>query len=170
MYSSTKAEFGQRVQMRFQGIDVMPIKSFDFSSFISANPEKSVSGIDYLHAIYKTQRIDGDFLVWFARLFWPEFKVVDGLVFVASLFDDDQYREIVIGGKTAERAQYWVNLLEITGLFDELTQNQARELADVVAATWNSKMLASLGEVKSPALVIEDASTGEVFVTIGTAE
>lgn len=146
------------------------MRSFNFDSFRLANPEKEVSGIDYLRAIYKAQIIDGDFLVWFARLFWPEFKLIDGLVFVETLFNADRYREFVGCGKTAKDAQYWMNLLEITGIFDELTHAQARELADVVAATWNSKMLASLGVVKTPARVVDDGDTGEVFVTIGRAD
>lgn len=141
-------------------------KSFDFSSFVSANPGRRVSGFDYIHSIYKAQSIDGDFLVWIARLFWPEFKIVDGRVFVATLFEDTRYRTLIENHTTAGSPQFWTNLLEITGIFDELSYVQAKELADVLAHTWNSKLSIEFGEVLSQARVVEDELSGEVFITI----
>jgi hypothetical protein len=110
---------------------------------------------------------NGDFMVWFARFLWPEFRMVDGRVFVVTLFDSRQYHAILNSGETNEGAQYWMNLLEITGVFAQLSHPQARELAEIVAATWNAKLLADLGEVRTRARVVDDWGTGEVFVTIG---
>jgi hypothetical protein len=144
-------------------------KSFNFNSFKLANPEIDVSGIDYVRAIYKTHQIDADFLVWFARLFWPVFKVVDGRIYVDNLFDENRYQKLLSNGITPKCAQYWMNLLEITGLFDDIKDSQALELAEIIVNAWNSKMLAC-NVVGASARVINDSNTKEIFVTIGSCE
>ena len=70
-------------------------------------------------------------------------------------------------GNTIMQAQFWMNLLEITGLFDELPTDKAMFIAEVLATSWNSKMATEFGSVLNPARAIRDDETGEVFVTIG---
>ncbi|MEF1257096.1 hypothetical protein [Vibrio sp. M260112] len=142
-------------------------KPFDFAMFVSANVERRVSGFDYLHAAYKSQELAADFIVWFARLFCPDFKTVDGTVFIAELFDTEHYQELLRNGHSFTQAQYWLNLLEITGLFDDLSTDQAIKFAESLADSWNSKLTKEFGRVSAPARAIYDEETGEVFVTIG---
>lgn len=142
-------------------------ESFDFASFVSANPESNISGFDYLHTVYKSQGLAADFILWFAKLFWPEFKIADGLVFVAELFDSERYQALLNGGMRAAEAQFWMNLLEITGLFDDLSSNQAVEIATSLTDSWNAKLHQEVGIPITLARTIYDKETGEVFVTIG---
>lgn len=142
-------------------------KPFDFTSFVSANAGKEVSGFDYLHAVYKSQGITNDFILWFAKLFSPDFRTVDDTVFITELFDLERYRGLLQDGNTIMQAQFWMNLLEITGLFDELSTDEAMFIAEVLATSWNSKMTTEFGSVLVPARAIRDDETGEVFVTIG---
>lgn len=141
--------------------------SFDFKSFVSANTGRVVTGFDYLHTIYKAHRLSVDFIVYFAKLFWPDFKIVDGLTFISELFDSERYQSLLKEGRNAKEAQFWMNLLEITGLFDELSIDGATQIAEAVAASWNSKLDTEFSNVSVPARVIRDDQTGEVFVTIG---
>lgn len=145
-------------------------KPFDFKSFVSANAGRIVSGFDYLHAAYKAHGITADFIYYFSRLFWPDFRVVDGLIFVAELFEEGRYQGLLNEGRSSTEAQFWMNLLEITGLFDELATDEAMSIAEVLAASWNSKLNSEFGIISVPAKAICDNDTGEVFVTIGSAD
>lgn len=144
------------------------IKSFDYASFVQANDGRVVTGVDYLRAIYVSHSLESDFIVWFARFFWPSFKLFDGKVFVEELFDFELYQGHLRRSKSLEKAQFWMNLLEITGVFDELSPEQAMEVALIVSESWNSKILKEFGAEYAVARRIYDEDTGEVFVTIGS--
>lgn len=68
---------------------------------------------------------------------------------------------------TPGKTQFWVNLLEITGVFDKLSFDQAMEVAVIVSESWNSKILKEFGAEHALARYILDEDTGEIFVTIG---
>lgn len=142
-------------------------KTFDFASFVSANVGRIVSGFDYLHVVYKSQGLAADFILWFSKLFWPDFKTVDGVIFVSELFNAERYQELLNNGNSATQAQFWMNLLEITGLFDDLSTDQAMDIAEVLAESWNSKLEKEVKPSPTLARAIRDEETGEVFVTIG---
>jgi hypothetical protein len=140
-------------------------KSFDFKSFSAANAGQ-VSSFDYLHAIYKEHELATDFLVCFSKLFWPDFNVVDNLIFISELFDSERYQDLLKNGQNATQAQFWMNLLEITGMFDELPTNEAILFSETLSACWNSKLKAEFGNQSVTARAIHDDETGEIFVTI----
>ncbi|WJN58224.1 hypothetical protein [Pseudomonas sp. SO81] len=142
-------------------------KPFDFASFRAANKDRNVSGIDYLHAIYTSQDLPADFVLWFSKLFKPDFKLLGGMAFVAELFDEARYQGLLGNGQRPDQAQYWSNLLEITGLFDNLTVDQAYPLAERIAESWNLTLTNQFGVEQALARVIVDDDSEEVFVTIG---
>ena len=143
-------------------------RPFDFSSFSSANMGIAVSGFDYLHAVYKSQDLPADFIFWFAKMFWPEFKTVDGVIFISEIFDPARYKELMNDNKYCKNAQFWMNLVEITGIFDGLSSDQAMIIAKILANSWSSKLYSETGDKMMIARAINDEETGEVFVTIGS--
>tara|TARA_B100001094_G_C18183692_1_gene802436 strand:- start:1183 stop:1644 length:462 start_codon:yes stop_codon:yes gene_type:complete len=144
----------------------MKSKKFNFNSFALANKEKKVSGLDYLQIVYKSEELDSDFILWFARLFYPKFKVVDGMVFISELFDSEHYKETLNNNCSKEKVQYWLNLLEITGLFDDLATQDAMNFAEYLTSLWNLKLHNEFPETQISARTIYDTETDEVFVTI----
>lgn len=142
-------------------------KSYDYKSFALANNDHVVTGVDYLCSIYKSHELAGDFILWFARLIWPAFKMLDGKVFVVELFDAELYQQHLDVKSTPGKTQFWVNLLEITGVFDKLSFDKAMEVAVIVSESWNSKILKEFGAEHALARYILDEDTGEIFVTIG---
>lgn len=52
----------------------------DYLSFRRASHPLLVSRIDYVHAVHTTKNLPADFVVWLARMYWPEFTLVDGMV------------------------------------------------------------------------------------------
>ncbi len=141
-------------------------KPFSLADFQRANGNKKLSEMDYVQAVYATTSLHFDFLISYARLFSPEIKVVDGRAFILELFDSERHQELMAATQDADHAQYWMNLLEITGLFDELTTEQATELAKIIAACWNRTLLAGHESSCGEARYIADPDSGEVFITI----
>ena len=133
MNSSTKVAYALRGQMKFQKVRMSNSKSFGYDSFKLINTGKDVSGIDYLHAVYKSYGLDADFVLYIANLFWPKFKAIDNIIFIEELFDTMRYHDFITDELNAKEIQYWINLLEITGLFDDLSTNQAKVVADAIA-------------------------------------
>jgi len=167
--SLTEDEFVRHAKLKFPGTDMKANRSFDFTSFVSANADRSVSGFDYLHAIYKAQELPSDFIVWVSRLFCPEFKTVDGMVFISEMFDSEKYNELLRDGRSSSEIQFWINLLEITGMFDGISSEQAMIVAESIADSWNFKLYKEFGDAFVQARAILD-DTGEVFVTIGNSD
>ena len=141
-----------------------------FDEFVKVNAPKHDTGIDYIRSIYKALDVPADFVLWFARLFWPRTLVVDGKAFVVDLFDKERYESFRQSGHSLSSAQFWTNLLEVTGLFDDLPESKALEVAESLAASWNSKIESECPEAAGRARVIHDGTTGEVFVAIGNPD
>lgn len=141
-------------------------KSFSFIEFQRSNSGKNISGIDYVQAVYATTQLHFDFLLHYAQLLSPTIKIVDGRAFIGELFDADRHLELLKTIQDTDQAQYWMNLLEITGLFDDLTTEQAVALAQIISQCWNNKLLAEHGSSCGEARYICDTDSDEVFVTI----
>ena len=141
-------------------------KSYDYKSFALANNDHVVTGFDYLCSIYKSHELSGDFIVWFSRFMWPSLKILDDKVYVVELFDSKLFQHHLDARSTPAEAQFWMNLIEITGVFDELSFDQAMEVAVTVSESWNSKILKEFGAKYAVAQHIYDEETGEIFVTI----
>lgn len=142
-------------------------KLFSFEAFRGANPEKTLGGYDYLQMISAVAELPADFIVWFSRLFSPQFILVEGNVLIDSLFEPQRYEELRRNGKSAGEAQFWINLLEVTGLFAQLTVTQAEELAEGIVDAWNMKLDKEFPLSVHKARSIHDQETNEIFVVIG---
>jgi hypothetical protein len=135
-----------------------------YQAFERINSPKHVTGIDYVQTMYKAANLPVDFVVQFSRLFWPDFLLVDGKTFVKSLYEPERHASLLATDPMS--AQYWSNLLEVTGLFDDLSVDQARGLADVIANCWNAKLAVEFEGGIDRARAVWDQPTDEVFVSI----
>ncbi len=138
-----------------------------YEEFLIANLPNHVKGFDYVRSIYKALKIPADFIFWFSRLFCPNLIQIGASFFVEDLFDEAIYKSLQTAGHNDASIQYWMNLLEITGLFDELSEQQTLEVAKNIAASWNKKLEDSGCLLTAQAHAFHDKGTGEIFVTIG---
>lgn len=143
---------------------------FSYADFTAANHDKTVSGYDYLCNVSQSQKLPPDYFYWMAKLYRPDFIVIDGIVFVKEIFDAGNYEELILAGESVKNIQFWLNLLEITGMFPMLSMTQAESVAQAVSATWNDKIKLEFGDGMGLSRVILDSATDEVFVVIGEHE
>ena len=141
---------------------------FSLDDFLAANKGQKLGAIDYLHAQFKLADLSIDLVFCFIKMLMPEFRVVDGLVFLDGSFDADTYNRFLREGKNGSEIQLWTNLFEITGVFEKIEEQEAIFLANAVARMWNLKLVDEVVQGAGKARVIDDE--GEVFVTIDQVE
>ncbi|PHN57465.1 hypothetical protein AO275_04795 [Pseudomonas viridiflava] len=144
--------------------------SYDVASFRADNAHHPVSGFDYIHAIHHTQRLPADFALWMAKLYWPEFIRVDDWVFVKENFDEAYYHSLLESDNSPAKNQFWMNLLEVTGIFENLSVPEAKVVANALAGSWNAKLTSEFGPSFAQARAIVDDEGCEVFVSIGFSD
>lgn len=108
-----------------------------------------------------------DLILRFAKIIYPEFQILDGKIYISELFDLDYYQELLKSGRNISEVQFWLNLLEVTGLFDDLSNNQAMEFAELLVKSWNAKLRSEFPETLDNARIVDNKEIGEIFVTIG---
>jgi hypothetical protein len=145
----------------------MPVENVGFGcdEFIALNQETEVNELDYLRIIFDISHLHPDFIVSVARLFHPEFKIIEGCAFSATAFSQNKFNRMHTDGMSVEDIQYWANLIEITGLFPTLDDHQAVEIAHAIVECWNHR-LSQYEHAVGLARVIVDSELGEIFVSI----
>ncbi len=143
---------------------------FSLEDFLSANPVKSLGAIDYLHALFKLADLPIDLVFCFIKLLIPEFKLIDGLVFLSESFEADTYDRYLLEGKSTSEIQLWINLVEVTGVFEGIDEQDAIRLANAIVDAWNLKLGSEAVQAAGSARVIHDKEEGEIFVTIDQSE
>lgn len=139
---------------------------FNFDDYIASNPGKKLGVTDYLHAVFKMGALPIDVLLSFVRFFWPALEVVNGRIYLSESFDLAKHSEYLASGRDLDEVQLWLNLTEITGIFENVDIDDALEIASIIAQVWNEKIRSEIGSIEDFARVIFEKDEGEVFVTI----
>ncbi|EKO13994.1 MULTISPECIES: hypothetical protein [Leptospira] len=144
----------------------MKKNNFTFADFLIANQNKKLGQFDYLHAIFTLSELPADLIKSFSQLFWPNYKLVDGFIFLEETFDQVHYEKYFAEKKNMKEIQFWINLIEITGIFPNLIESQAQEIAKTIELMWNTKIQIEFNHSTSKARWLHDPDTNEVFLTI----
>ena len=139
---------------------------FSFNDFLSANKNKKINEVDYLHAAFKIKELHPDILICFIRLLFPDFKVVDDRVFVDSHFDQSVYDQYVSENLSGSRIQFWINLVEITCIFEDMDIQSAINIGSEIVKAWNVKIKHQANIGYGVARLIHDQEAEEVYITI----
>ncbi len=144
---------------------------FTLEDFLLANKPKKLTEIDYVHAVYKLADLPIDLFFCFTKLLIPEIRIIEGSIFLDEYFDLDTYKLYLSEGKSSSEIQLWMNLIEITGVFEGVKENEAVRIAHTIIEAWNLKLQKAVDNEKGmgKARVIHDQENGEVFVTIDCA-
>lgn len=81
-------------------------------------------------------------------------------------FDLEVYNNYLSEGKSKKEIQFWLNLIEITSVFDGISIDDSVKLAISVTQMWNLKLNSEIPMDESKARVIHDKEEDEVFITI----
>ena len=112
------------------------------------------------------KEIPVEFVLCLAKLFAPTLKISDGLVFLEETFDLEEYKKHLSEGMESSEAQYWMNLVYVNGVFEDLRYEDAVELAQKICPVWNLNIENNETSGVGKARVLLDSCLEEVCLTI----
>ncbi|WP_336167954.1 hypothetical protein [Acinetobacter sp. 161(2023)] len=137
----------------------------NFESFKNINKPNFFGDIEYIYSIFKIKELPIDLLFKILNLVSPDFLIIGNHIFLASEFDQDKFNDLQKVEET-NRTQFWMNLIELTSLHDEMTAEQALLIAKKIVDSWNAKIKYEGLNAHGRARVYEEIEYGEIFITI----
>jgi hypothetical protein len=144
-------------------------RGWSFEDFRRANIHRAVSKLDYANNVLRGDITHADGVLAIGALFWPEFRVIDGLVFVDALFTDEKLANLRADGCADQEVEYWMNLFSVDGFFDNLPGESPFHIdavAEMVCSSWAAKAAAEFRNNNLVSHILRDGDTGDVLVTI----
>jgi|GEM_PF-6602450 len=139
---------------------------FSKVDFINANKEKTLNTLDYLHALYKFENIHDDLFDGLIELMNPELEIKDNMLFIKSIFNAEKYANFVDEGLHNKDIQYWMNLIEITSIFEGINVKTAENLGKIIISILNNKITHQFSEISVKAILINEEDKNEIYITI----
>ncbi|QNW90447.1 hypothetical protein IC799_12485 [Acinetobacter seifertii] len=136
-----------------------------FESFKNINKPNFFGDIEYIYSIFKIKELPVDLLFKILNLVFPDFLINENHIFLASEFDQDKFDNLRKVEET-NKAQFWMNLIELTSLHDEMTAEQTLLIAKKIVDSWNAKIKYEGVNAHGRARVFEEIEYGEIFITI----
>jgi len=140
-----------------------------YGAFLKANEGRSLSKFEYLYMVMRTNTISNDFYLFFSKLFHPTIVVKEGGYFIEENFDNDRYQECIALGQTGSEVASWLNLVEITALFEDMSYEEAGAFSNVISDCWNATLAREFPESGFISKVLFEEELGEVYVTLCSA-
>ncbi|WP_228270719.1 hypothetical protein [Acinetobacter seifertii] len=89
-------------------------------SFKNINKSNFFGDTEYIYSIFKIKELPVDLLFKILNLIFPYFLIIENHIFLASECDQDKFDNLRKVEET-NKAQFWMNLIELTSLHDEMT-------------------------------------------------
>lgn len=140
-----------------------------YIAFLKANEGRSLSKFEYLYMMMRVDGISNDFYLLFSNLFFPTIVVKGGGYFVEENFDSNRYQEYIAQGQTDSEIASWLNLVEITSLFEGMPYEEAGALSKIISDCWNATLAREFPESGFISKVLFEEELGEVYVTLCSA-
>ncbi|ENU42517.1 hypothetical protein ACOY72_00900 [Acinetobacter seifertii] len=136
-----------------------------FESFKNINKPNFFGDTEYIYSIFKIKELPVDLLFKILNLIFPDFLIIENHIFLESEFDQDKFNNLKKVEET-NKVQFWMNLIELTSLHDEITTEQTLLIAKKIVDSWNAKIKYEGLNAHGRARVFEEIEYGEIFITI----
>ncbi len=139
----------------------------DYEKWKIANQEGEFSIFDYVHAVLPTGAAGVDLLIAIARMTWPQFLEIDGLVLLAEQCSAHKLAQFRRQGLADADIEFWTNLLSVDGMLaasDAADRNHEEELASILVAAWRAKLHAEFPTRSFFVRVVRDEDAGDICV------
>lgn len=127
------------------------------------------SRFDYAHFMLRGTYSHADRALALAGLFWPQLRLVDGLVIVAELYSEEKLAELKNRGLSANELEFWMNLFSVDGFLEGIpgaSLGHAEAIGDTLVASWTARARLSFTSGDVIAELVTDRESGDVCVTL----
>ncbi|EMI5490788.1 hypothetical protein REJ26_001892 [Providencia stuartii] len=139
---------------------------FSISNFKNKETGEKLDHFGYVHIIYNHTNIPEDLIFSMIEIISPTFKVVDNMLFIDNLFSQRKYDEHLSSGISKEKTQFWLNLVDISSVFDILEYEETIIVAEKLVHCWNLKIKGENLQAFGQARILRDDSETEVLITV----
>jgi hypothetical protein len=132
-----------------------------------ANYPSFFSWFDYAHCVLRERQVAADFAIAIARIVWPNFIEIDGLIFLADQYSDEKVSSLRTQGVAGQQLEYWMNLFSIDGFFsgvDSTTQEDEEQFAGMLVCTWKAKLQSEFITRDFVVEIAKDDAAGDLCV------
>jgi len=136
-----------------------------FESFKNINKPNFFGDTEYIYSIFKIKELPVDLLFKILNLIFPDFLIIENHILLESEFDQDKFNNLKKVEET-NKVQFWMNLIELTSLHDEMTAEQTLLIAQKIVDSWNAKIKYEGLNAHGRARVFEEVEYEEIFITI----
>ncbi|MBR9908487.1 MAG: hypothetical protein GYB30_10645 [Gammaproteobacteria bacterium] len=141
---------------------------FSIEEFKSVNTNVNV--FDYIHALYSNEKIAADLVLAIDSIFRPKFKAVHGILFVEELYSSEKHESLENANKSNSEISYWVNLIDLTSVFEGVDFKVVLSIAEKMKASWNTELNRGYSGYNVQASLIAEAEPGEIYLTLELKE
>ncbi|MEE4151891.1 hypothetical protein [Pseudomonas viridiflava] len=136
-----------------------------YADYLSLN-KGGVSKFKYLYRTKESRQLHRDFMSIFASLYDPTIFFQEGGYFVAENYSQVRYDEAAAQAENVQEISYWLNMVEITSLFGDISYDEAVKIGGVVCGCWSAKLNLKYPDSGFEARLISDDELDEVWVTL----
>ncbi len=137
-----------------------------FKAFVEANPNSSFNYDDYVYYYFSEHRLPPDLFAAIASIMHPDFRDIDGALFLDFCFDKAEFKRLKAEGASLSQIQYWLNVFPISDFLADLEFKATVQIAKRIEAAWNAKLRNLPDAPPEIASVLEDENSGDVFVIL----
>nr|WP_283126560.1 hypothetical protein [Providencia stuartii] len=141
-------------------------KNYTYKDYRNENSDKKINNFNYIHMAYNFNDIPDDLIFSMIEIISPTFKIVDNMLFIDDLFSQSKYDEHLSSGISKEKTQFWLNLVDISSVFDTLEYEDTITIAEKIAHCWNLKIKAENMQALGKARILRDDPETEVLITV----
>jgi hypothetical protein len=113
-------------------------KLSDFQEWRNANAD-GFTLFDYLRGNLVTEEVESDVIVAVFELLLPRFVEVENMVFLEEEFSENKLSDLS-RGRSNKEIEYWMNLLNISSLFESVQKSVIQEMALSIKASWLARL------------------------------
>lgn len=108
----------------------------DYVEWMKLNSTKKFSLFDYINGVIQLRDLPIDVFVAVLKLFWPDFINFDNKIFIKEEFSEEKYRELIDNGCPDKDLEYWMNLINVDGLFHSESLEVTEYLSKYIEYLW----------------------------------
>ena len=145
------------------------MKIYSFEELQNSNEGKAFSVADYLQYALNESRFTYDVIMCFIKLVSPTFVEIDGFYLIEEVGSVERFKYYRNQGMAEKDLEYWSNMTDLRNIFAELSFDEARSIAVVIADCW-TKMLRIQSISSDKFFVVDDRDEDEIYVTRARSE
>ena len=135
----------------------------NYKEWLTVNSSR-FSQYDYIHGQITQYDVPADIVTVVSKIVWPEFLILGECIFIKDIFNNDKYQSLVNASYSVRDIEYWMNLVNISGMFGEGNESEAAEFCVILKSTWKIKFMLEHPSLVADVEIVDDDGDGFIYL------